>query len=142
MSLFNKSNSYVEANVTADNAQLIYALLKVKNESDIRKEDNFRMFQIQQVMAEMKKLEGEILSKVAGSYVLEAAIKEVLDEEGNVSQEAIPAVYYTCTTKTKLISDTPSDILDVTVLCGDVEDYYGEYKESRTFTEFKTLVQG
>jgi len=136
----NKLNSLPKLNV--ENAMVIYELLKVKDANRIFLEDNIATEYTEQVIAEMKRLENEIISKVNGGFILEKAIPAVYDEEGIVISNEIPAVVYKITSKAQFLIDLNSDLLNSEKVCSDVEDYYSDYKQNRSFTDFKNLVLG
>ena len=137
MTLFNTTNTFTETNVTAIDAQAIYVLLKTKNSSDIRREDNYRMFNIEQVQAEIKKLESEMVSKMNGSYVTVEEVSHI-DEESGETVIDTPVEYFSVTTEVALKESMSSDILDTDTLVEDVRIYSdGNPDASPTFSDYK-----
>ena len=137
MTLFNTTNTFTETNVTAIDAQAIYVLLKTKNSSDIRREDNYRMFNIEQVQAEIKKLESEMVSKMNGSYVTVEEVSHI-DEESGETVIDTPVEYFSVTTETALKESMSSDILDVDTLVEDVRKWSDNNPDSApTFSVYK-----
>jgi len=68
---------------------------------------------------EVKRVSAEMRGKKAGTFVLENEIPAVLDENGDVVQEAIPAVLYEYTNDEDLVASVESE-LDVAKI---LEDY-------------------
>jgi hypothetical protein len=138
MGLFKKAKQKGNAiSVESSEAQDIYGHLKSGLDStQIFLQHGINISKVKIVQKEILKLESEIISRVGGNYVLEPAYFDADTEE------EVPAVTYKLVSKSALIGELSSDILDLDILCGDVEDYFGEYKEGRNFTEFKNLVKG
>ena len=139
--LFNKIKATKTlAPLTAEKAKEIYELLKTKDANSIFLEDNIPTEYTKQVQTEMDRLENETITKASGNFIIEPAYPETYNEDGEVDEEAVPAVYYKLTTKKALLESMSSDLLDVSEACSDVEDYYGEYKKDRSFTDFVKLL--
>ena len=143
MSLFKKGKTTnTLPALESDVAAAIYELLKTKDANRIFLEDNIPTEYTEQVEGIISAFESEYVSKVSGSYMITAKIPATYDEAGEIVDEAIPAVMYELTTKTALLESISCELLDKATIASDVEDYYKEYKENRTFAEFKALVGG
>ena len=138
MALFTKTNTFEESNVTKSEALLIYELLKTKNESDIRRENNYRMFKIKQVIAEMKRIENEVNIKMSGNYLISEEEYHFNDEELKIIDKQ--AVYFVPTTLLKLIESVSSDILNVTAVISDIMKYKdSDINTIPSWNEFKEM---
>jgi len=136
----NETKEVAEA-LTSVKAQEIYALLKTgKGETEMFVENAISFKDSKLVTTEMARLESEYISKVSGSFLLEAKIPATYTEENEIETEEVPAVYYKVTTKIALLKTMSSDLLSLDEVCSDIEDYYGFYEEDRDFTDFKALV--
>jgi len=122
MTLFNttKTKNTLPA-LTAVKAQEIYESLKTRDANTLFLEDNIPTEYTEVVMAEMKKLEAEMVSKMKGSYV---TVEEVshLDENGEKVIDTAKE-YFSVTTETALKASMSSDILDIPTLVEDVRQY-------------------
>ena len=123
MTLFNtKTVIEVDNTPSAEEAQSIYDGLKAgKNETDLFKDGvGFKKSAI--VIAEMKKLESEMVSKMRGSYILVHEVSHI-DED---TQEKVIDVAKECfavTTEDALKASMSSDLLDINTLVTDVRIY-------------------
>lgn len=116
MTLFKlKKNKFKEKEITTVKSKQIYELLKTINASDIRKEEEFRMYNIKKVEKEIIRLENEIVSKMNGSF------KD-----------------FVVTTQIALTNSLNSTMLDVSKVVIDVIKWSdGEPDISKTWTEYK-----
>jgi len=121
MTLFSKKIvPNVLPSLSAVKAMEIYNLLKTKDANRLFLENNIPTEYSEQVLAEIRRLEGNMVSKMNGSYVLEAYVPEVLDEEGNVTEAATSPTYFSVSTEANLVSSMDSSILTVATVVEDV----------------------
>ena len=119
-------------------AMEIYVALKTKDGNRLFLEDNIATEYTEQVQAEINKLESEMVSKMNGSYELTAKISAVLDEEGEILTEEVPATYYVVTTETALKASMSSDLLDIDTVVTDVRIWSdGKPDETPLWTTYK-----
>jgi hypothetical protein len=133
--MFKTEPTFSTPEITPEIAQSIYALIKEFGDADkaykLKGNSDFEPEHFPIVEKEIERLASEINSRMSGSYLLEPAYPATYTEEGEIDEEAVPAVYYEATTKTKLIEDVSSDLLDVETLLDDLMG--GE-----TWTNYKT----
>ena len=121
MTLFKKSASVVGvASLTAENAMVIYDLLKTKDANRIFLEDNIPTEHTVQVEKEIQQMESEMVSKMSGTFATVEAKPAELDKNGQETKAAVEAVYFAPTTEAALVSSMSSDLITVATLVIDV----------------------
>jgi len=120
-----------------EDAMEIYELLKTKDANTLFLEGIATDYS-EQVIAEMRRLENEMNSKMNGSFELTSKIPAVYNEEGDISKKEILATYYTVTTETALKSSMSSTLLDVDIVAIDVRIWSdGNPNETPNWTTYK-----
>jgi len=110
--MFTQQPTFSTLEITPEIAQSIYALIKEFGDAD-----------------KAYKLKGNSDFEPEHFPIVEKEIERL--EEGEINEEAVPAVYYEATTKTKLIEDVSSDLLNVETLLNDL-------MAGETWTNYKT----
>jgi len=119
MTLFNKTiTQNTVPGLTSTQAMVVYEGLKTKDANTLFLEDNIPTGHSEAVVKEMRRLETEMVSKMNGSFLLNAE-QSHYDDEGNkvVDKEA---EYFVVTTEAALKNSLSSDLLDVAVVVVDV----------------------
>jgi len=124
--------------LSAETAQEIYELLKTHDINTLFLENDIPTEYSSQVAKEINKLEGEMVSKMSGSFELTARVPATHDDEGEIVDEEVPATYYEVTTEKALKESMSSEILDIPTIVTDVriwsdgnpdeEPSWGDYK--------------
>ncbi len=104
----------------------------------LSKETNFDFINGELVWDEIKRLEAEVMSKMAGTFVTTPAIPPVYDEMGEIAKKAVPAVYFTVKSEKMLTESLTSPLLDTAVLVNDTRRYSdGNPDEAPTFKDWQ-----
>ena len=137
MSLFiKKTEPNVLAPLTEVSAMVVYEALKTKDPNRLFLEDNIPTEYSMQVLAEIRSLESEMVSKMSGTFVTLVGSPAVLDEEGATS--AVPPTYFAVTTEANLVSSMDSSILTVATVVEDVRIWSdGNPDEEPTWATYK-----
>ena len=101
-------------------AMEIYEALKTKDPNRLFLEDNIPTEYSMQVLKEISKLEGEMVSKMNGTFVTLVGSPAVPDEEGEFTTSAVPPTYFIVSTEANLVSSMDSSILTVATVVEDV----------------------
>jgi len=88
------------------------------------------------VFNEMNRLESEILSKMAGTFVITPEVGHFSEDETPVWVVDTAEVRYVPTTRENLVASLHSDLLDIHILTADCIVYDPDYNETRTWSEF------
>ena len=127
------------ATLTAKKAQEIYVGLQTKDANRLFLEDNIPTEYTVAVEKEINRLESEMVSKMSGSFIIEPAVPATYTEEGEIDEEAVPAVYYTVTTEKALKEGMSSEILDIPTLVTDVRIWSdGNPDQEPSWTNYKS----
>jgi hypothetical protein len=120
--------------LTSEVAQAIYTLIKTYGSADLafknQPSSQYDPEHFVTVDAEGDRLIGEINTLMSGSKVITPAVPAVVGEDGEITSEAVPAVYYEPTTEADLLAQLSSGLLDV-------EDVLDDQKGEMTWTQFK-----
>ena len=110
--------------LTADIAQEIYELIKTHGNADLAfKNQEGSVYDAENVKAtadELDRVVGLLTAYRNGSVVVTPVVPAVVDDEGNITMPAVPAVYYEYTTDEDLIAQVSSDLLDVSTIYIDL----------------------
>jgi len=127
------------ATLTSKKAQEIYVGLQTKDANRLFLEDNIPTEYTVAVEKEINRLESEMVSKMAGSYILEPSVPATYTEDGEIDEKAVPAVYYAVTTEDALKKGMSSDLLDIPTLVTDVRIWSdGNPNQEPTWTNYKS----
>ena len=119
-------------------AMEIYEALKTKDPNRLFLEDNIPTEYSMQVLAEIKSLESEMVSKMNGTFVTLVGSPAVLDEEGEITTPAVPPTYFVVSTEANLVSSMDSSILTVATVVEDVRIWSdGNPDASPTWATYK-----
>ena len=119
-------------------AMEVYEGLKTKDPNRLFLEDNIPTEYSMQVLAEIRSLESEMVSKMSGTFVTLVGSPEVLDEEGNVTEAATSPTYFSVSTEANLVSSMDSSILTVATVVEDVRIWSdGNPDEEPTWATYK-----
>ena len=119
-------------------AMEIYEALKTKDPNRLFLEDNIPTEYSVQVLAEIKRLESEMVSKMNGTFVTLVGSPAVLDEEGEITTPAVPPTYFVVSTEANLVSSMDSSILTIATVVEDVRIWSdGNPDASPTWATYK-----
>jgi hypothetical protein len=122
-------------------AQEIYGMLAGGlNETTLFTEHEVAFEESAIVMAEIRRLEAEVMSKMSGNYITVPEIPEIRDENNKVIQEFVPAVYFVVKDEKMLVESLKSELLDVAILVTDVRRFSDGNPDDAP--DFKTWLEG
>jgi hypothetical protein len=131
---FNEQPTNSTPALTAEIAGQVYDLIKQYGDADkaykLKGDSSIDPEHFTAVDAEGDRLIGEINTLMSGGKVITPAVPAVVGEDGEITSEAVPAVYYEPTTEANLLAQLSSDLLDV-------EDVLDDQKGEMTWTQFK-----
>jgi len=119
-------------------AMEVYEGLKTKDPNTLFLEDDIPTEYSMQVLAEIKSLESEMVSKMNGTFVTLVGSPAVLDEEGEITTPAVPPTYFVVSTEANLVSSMDSSILTIATVVEDVRIWSdGNPDASPTWATYK-----
>jgi hypothetical protein len=148
MPLFDKKNPVIaDPPATAEQAAIIYGhLLDGKSATWIFKHTGHSFKRIEKVYKEAKRVEAEVLSKIAGTF--KTGTEEIEEpnplygkdpEEPKFITKTVP-VYYEYTTKADL-GESVTTYLPKAQLADDISKWNPTYDEDRTWADFVSSIQ-
>lgn len=141
MALFDKYNSVTNpVSVSYNEGVAIYTLFKQGyDETRIFTKFHYDIAQAVIIKNEFKMLEDEILEMVSGQHV--TFIDEIVEDENGSHLETTHTTYIP-STKSDLISNLSSEILNIETVVNDTIAYNPDYNPGRTWEDFRIYYFG
>ena len=130
--------------LTPTRAMQVYGQLKIgKTANELFTKYACPFLWTETVWNEAKRIEAEIISKMSGTWILEAGIPAVYDELGELVTPAIPPVYFQATTASAMINSLESELLTIVTVLQDVGSWIDGDPENGipTWVEFVALFE-
>ncbi len=122
--MFKTEPTFSTPEITPEIAQAIYGMIKEYGDADSayksKGNSDYEPEHFEIVDKELERLVNQLNSMKSGSYIIEPAYPAVYDDEGNITEEAVEAVYLDAEATDTYTNYLTSELLNVETLIADL----------------------